>query len=422
MEMPRVSWEVLLEGDRAARAEASLETIVRDLLRALALPGPRHGSVSNGLAGVAIFFAYLDRAFPGHGHDETAIEALDRSIDQMPGLPEMLFAGYTGIAWAAEHLKRMGLVEDDGEEDPFREIDEALLVHLRQRPFRAEFELIQGLAGLAVYALERLPHPLAAECLELIVDHLAEAASADDAGTSWFSSPDILDAHSLEEYPDGVYNLGVAHGVPAVPPVLAEIARHGIRAERARELLEGAMSWLLAQRLDDGVRGERSVFPAALAPGKPPELARCAWCYGDPGIVAALLWAAASAGRRDWEEDVLAVARVAAGVPFEESKVKDAGLCHGSAGLAHIFNRVYQRTGEELFRKRAVYWLDRTFDYRVDGALGGYRYWAGHLEQWRESPGLLMGCAGIGLALLAATTPVEPSWDRLLVMSVPPRS
>jgi hypothetical protein len=36
-------------------------------------------------------------------------------------------------------------------------------------------------------------------------------------------------------------------------------------------------------------------------------------------------------------------------------------------------------------------------------------------------PGFLTGAAGIGLALLAATSPVEPAWDRVLLASVPPR-
>lgn len=34
-------------------------------------------------------------------------------------------------------------------------------------------------------------------------------------------------------------------------------------------------------------------------------------------------------------------------------------------------------------------------------------------------PGFLTGAAGIGLALLGAVSPVEPSWDRLLLCSVP---
>jgi hypothetical protein len=36
-----------------------------------------------------------------------------------------------------------------------------------------------------------------------------------------------------------------------------------------------------------------------------------------------------------------------------------------------------------------------------------------------EDPGLLTGAAGIALALPAAITPVEPAWDRMLLVSIP---
>jgi hypothetical protein len=35
-------------------------------------------------------------------------------------------------------------------------------------------------------------------------------------------------------------------------------------------------------------------------------------------------------------------------------------------------------------------------------------------------PGLLTGAAGIALALLAATSLIEPAWDRVLLVAVPP--
>jgi hypothetical protein len=36
-------------------------------------------------------------------------------------------------------------------------------------------------------------------------------------------------------------------------------------------------------------------------------------------------------------------------------------------------------------------------------------------------PGFLTGANGIALALLGAIAPVEPAWDRLLAIAVPPR-
>jgi hypothetical protein len=41
---------------------------------------------------------------------------------------------------------------------------------------------------------------------------------------------------------------------------------------------------------------------------------------------------------------------------------------------------------------------------------------AGNIE-WHPDPGFLTGAAGIALALLAATTAVEPEWDRILLAS-----
>jgi len=37
---------------------------------------------------------------------------------------------------------------------------------------------------------------------------------------------------------------------------------------------------------------------------------------------------------------------------------------------------------------------------------------------WVEDASLLTGAAGIALALLAAITPIEPTWDRLLLISM----
>jgi hypothetical protein len=62
---------------------------------------------------------------------------------------------------------------------------------------------------------------------------------------------------------------------------------------------------------------------------------------------------------------------------------------------------------------------------RPGRGIGGYEAWqpdeAGS-PAWSANPGLLNGAAGIALALLAAISPIEPAWDRMLLVSIPPRS
>ena len=61
---------------------------------------------------------------------------------------------------------------------------------------------------------------------------------------------------------------------------------------------------------------------------------------------------------------------------------------------------------------------------RAEGeGIAGFRAWEVNPSggaSWRTDPGFLEGAAGIGLALLGALSTVEPAWDRMLLVSLPP--
>src|SRR4029079_16935527 len=106
--------------------------------------------------------------------------------------------------------------EGEEDEDPIQEIDEALLAPLARSPWLGEYDLIGGLAGLGVYALERLPRPAARTLLERVVDRLAELSEEMEEGAAWFTPPERLPEWQREIHTKGYYNLGVAHGLPGV--------------------------------------------------------------------------------------------------------------------------------------------------------------------------------------------------------------
>ena len=105
------------------------------------------------------------------------------------------------------------------------------------------------MVGLGIYALERLPRPAARQCLERVVDRLAELAERRDGLAAWFSPPERLASFLRDAYPDGLYNLGASHGVAGIVTLLAAACRAGASAALAGPLLEGAVVWLLARRL-----------------------------------------------------------------------------------------------------------------------------------------------------------------------------
>lgn len=449
------------------------DTTSRDPQPGDPLPGP---SLAGGTAGAALFFAYRVQSGLGGAEDaEAAATLLERSTEALATTPLTpdLYGGFTGVAWTAEHLYgprfaeeqapgaepiagtaaapadsvgaadaesaavALGADDEDAEdEDPLADIDAALLRFLERTPWTADYDLIRGLAGFGVYALERLPRHSALLCLSRIVDRLSETAEQGPQGTTWHTAPELLPDWQRKLFPQGYYNLGMAHGVPAVIALLAAAAAAADRlapsatdsaadpdprvlAARARALREGATRWLLAQRLP---AGEPCWFGTTFSPETPPQRSRLAWCYGDPGVAAAMLVAARASGDVELEKAALEVALLAAARPADAAGVRDAGLCHGSAGLGHLFNRLYQETGEPQLADASRRWFQAALEFRQPGVgLAGYRAFtmddAGIQEGWRDDGGLLEGVAGIGLALLGALSDFEPAWDRVLMLS-----
>jgi len=433
-------WRPLLEGDLAVQAWA----VVNAIAQALEAWSPGHPdedqaevwvdrvvSLGGGMAGQALFYGYLFKAAGAERHAARAQQLLDEAIEALARAPmrPALYSGFTGVAWAAEHLGRLlddeekqeaGEVED---EDVSEEIDQALLAALDRFSWAGDYDLISGLVGFGVHALERFPRPSAVLCLEAVVNRLDESAEKNGQEVTWFRPPEALPDASRESTPHGYYDLGVAHGVPGIIALLADACRLGVRQEQARPLLEGAVRWLVPRHLE-GQGG--ACYPSRVGLGIEARPSRLAWCYGDPGIAATLLYAARAVGVEEWESAALAIAAHAASVAPEDAGVREPGLCHGALGLAHLYNRIHQAGGGELFADAARLWYRLGLEMRKpeEDGIAGFQPWVpGQDSQlgWAVDPGFLTGAAGIGLALLAAVTSVEPEWDRLLLVAIPPR-
>lgn len=388
------AWSPLLSGEDTARALAAAEAIARDLAAAL----PAGIGVGSGLAGLALFFAYRERSLADAEAGERAELCLDRAITQLAAPPSpgaSLYHGYTGVAWVVEHLAAGELAaeeEDPEEEDPNAEIDAALLSLLQRSPWRDDFDLLGGLVGWGVYALARLTRPSASAMIDLIVARLAECAERGEHGVVW------RDPRNPARPPD----LGMAHGAAGVIALLARIVQESPASLEATSLLTAAV---------DG----------ALSCSRDADEDDLAWCAGDAGLSVALLAAGRACGREDWEGAARRLAAAAAERYRAETGGFDPALCHGTAGLSHLFHRLFLATGDPGLLAAARRWMERTLaQRRPGGGIGGYQSRGRQADGrigWITDPGFLGGAAGVGLALLAAAAPIEPAWDRLLLLS-----
>jgi lantibiotic modifying enzyme len=415
-------WRPILSGTMADQALQAVDAIAECIPSITSLPGGRNHSLSRGQAGLALLYTWLARTGRTPQADVVACQYLDQAIEGVStqAMNPSLYGGFTGVAWAAELVDHL-LDPDAGDRN--EEVDDALL-RLLSQPNRwpVPHDLVEGVTGLGVYALQRYPRPVAIECVRRVVERLHESARHDEHGFYWWTPPAEIHEEWRKQYPSGRVDLGVAHGVAGAIALLGGVCGAGTEQAAARPLLEGAVRWLLAHSM---ATEAGPTFPLWVAPGFEPYQARCAWCYGDPGIAAALLTAARGAGVPDWEQAAVALACRAAERPASETGVVNACFCHGAAGLAHLYNRIYQATGEEKLRRAAVYWLERTLDfYRLardngDGWVQG-SWDPAQPTQWTwTGTELVEGAAGVALVLLAATTSVEPLWDRMFLVSAP---
>jgi lantibiotic modifying enzyme len=389
-------WTALLSGQAAAEAVA-VAVEVAEAVEALP-PADVGLSLADGAAGFAVLNAYLALTLDDAAAADRAQTWLRRAIAGLRARPTAgLFAGAAGVGWAASHVTRLLGLEAKSL-DLTTQIDRALLTRLARSPWCTAFDLVSGLAGYGVYALECLPTAGARECLEGVVRRLAELAIHTPEGVTWHTGPE----------------LGVAHGVPGVLVVLALSAAAGVAEPQAAAMASGAVDWLLAHRLDDNSPSRlpywRNTDGSTTGP------ARTAWCYGDPGVAMAMLVASRALGVSAWEAEATGLARAAVLRAPEDSGVTDAWLCHGSAGLAHVFNRMSQATGDGQIGEAARFWFVRTLEFREPGGGDFASYptpdpWGG------EGSSLITGATGVALALLAAATAMPPSWDRTLLAS-----
>jgi lantibiotic biosynthesis protein len=416
-------WELLLDGKQA---EQAWDAILR-IAKALEGYEPDGFSLAGGSAGIAFFFHQLSLARPSDGYRAQAERFFTHATEALANeaTNASLYAGFTGVALAGEIMAPAS----SSEEDPYEDIDEALQTYLAEETWTLDYDLISGLVGLGTYAVERVHRESSRQVLRLVLAHLEALARPVPEGLTWWTSPTLMIKETANEFPNGFYNFGLSHGVPGVIALLARMLRVSFEVARVRPMLEKAVAWLYANQIQPKTdpthsspsRAGSSHFPAYFYSREEAIPCRTAWCYGDPGIAAALRLAGEACQNEDWRQEALRLARFAAALTPAEAKIIDIPICHGASGLAHIWNRFYQHTKDAALRESARAWFGQVLGmFREDG-FAGVSEWT-KLEQaegfgFRPNTDLLTGATGVGLVLLAGVTHHEPTWDRVLLLS-----
>lgn len=404
-----MKWEPLIIDREAAEILRKISEIA-DQLKEDILKIENIGLFS-GKTGICLFFFYYAKLVNRAEYSDLAHDIFGNVFDEITGrdINCTLANGLSGIGWAVEHLVRHHFIQADVDEI-LRDVDsilhEAMLKYIKE----GNYDALHGALSQGLYFLERKSNPGAGDILLELVMEL-DRISIKDGGHS-------VKWRSVLEPGKGTtgYNPSLSHGIAGIIYFLSRLKPQGDSRFVVSRLLSGAVRYLAQITQDPGT--SLSYFPTWICDGVPLKNSRLAWCYGDLGIGAAIFRAGKSTGNVEWEEMALEILlHTTRRRDLIENFVADAGICHGTAGIAHIYNRLYRETGIDAFKEAARFWFGETMKMAVfDDGYGGFKAFS-RRNIWRNSPGILEGAAGIGLVLISAISAIEPYWDRCLLLS-----
>jgi lantibiotic modifying enzyme len=319
-----------------------------------------HGALGpelySGTAGIALFLWRLAELTGERIFRVTAVAAMRQALGRVPGSGCGFYSGGLGILCAGAEI--------------FQDFDEEAVLEEAQ-PDRSRLDVIDGSAGAIGALLNLHARTGSAGLLETAVRHaelLLGEASRSEEGWSWKTI-------------GGSQNLtGFSHGASGMAWALLELHRVA-GEERFREAALEAF------------RYERSCFNEAEQNWPDFREAEVGhpvfWCHGAAGIGLCRL--------RAWQilgcANLLDEARAALGTVQRQSvSLANFSLCHGRAGNADVL--IY---GSEVLREES--WLRSVEAIAQEGVERFERRgipWPCGLPGAGETPGLMLGLAGIG--------------------------
>ena len=374
--------------------------------------GKKIGLIS-GKTGEAIFFFYYSRFTNEEKYADHGYKLLSEVFEEINnGFSFHTYAGgIAGIGWAVEHLALHGFIDKENT-SVLDDLDDYLFNSMIRDIKLGNYDFLHGAIGIGIYFISRSNRKKADKYLTVLVDKLEKSGEiTEGGGIKWESVIDIRAGTKG-------YNISLSHGISSIIVFLSKLYSKKIQRKKVLKLLNRAVTYLLQQQLNS--ESNSSSFPNVALESGEPMTSRLAWCYGDLGIGIALWQASQSTQNKVWEEKAIEILlHSTKRKNLTEAMVVDAGLCHGSAGIAQIYNRMYLYTGIKGFNESAIFWINETLKLAIhhDG-LAGYKAW--HTLQyggWKNEKGFLDGVSGIGLTLISVISQTNPKWDSCLLLS-----
>lgn len=364
--------------------------------------------ILNGNFGILLFLFYYVR----YAKKQSIITLVEKYAEELlrvlpKGVKNYTFcSGLSGILYLFNFLRNHQFIDIDI--GLYKAEFELYIMNEMKKDFDiGNYDFMHGALGGGIYFLVQHTNK---QSINDIVNFLYSTAEIDDTKTVFKWQSLINSTTDIRGH-----NISLSHGISSIIIFLCNVIKGGIDNRKIRLMLKGSINYVLSQQVDVDEYG--CYFPSHSLEHSSTLKSRLAWCYGDLGIAMSLWQAGKLLIDSDLQKMALEILMHSTyRVSYSKNIVNDAGICHGSAGIVMIYNRMYIDTRMDLFKEARNYWLIKTLNYSChDDGLAGYKTVCG--KKLIKDYSLLTGISGIGLILISCLTGDKQDWDSFFLLS-----
>lgn len=355
-----------------------------------------------------ILFEYLNQLH-SQSNIEIDIEPILNNIGESKSINFSFCSGISGSVWLINYLNSKGVITIH--EDFLDEIYPAIAVTANNYLDNSLYDFMHGAGGMMLALLKDVNKNR--KYLEFLTRKLLNIRIKYNGHNVWqYKISNVVKKFEI--------SLGLSHGLPSMMVLLSKLHVNDILRQECIEAINDCYSFLHKYRNYNITDTNYSYYPTMINETDEIQyIARMAWCYGDLGIASALYNVGDLIGNPAMTEEAVKLFEYY--IPFNLTEknygVIDASFCHGSAGLAHLYYRMYFNTNNEKFKLTANYWMEIAMKMAVhNNADLNYKFFFGE-EGWKNDNSLINGITGIGTALATCYYGLIPDWDECFLLS-----
>ncbi len=355
----------------------------------------------SGLSGIIMFYDYLCEVYPIEEYEDKLLVIIEKANEciENNGSVSSLCHGLAGYGLILLSLKNKSI---DISEDYFENIDSYLLNDFNSFCESNEYDFMHGAMGIAMYFIERHKlrnQPHIAVLLNLFAEKLINKITTD------FNKVLLKSDQTGKDY----YTFGMAHGVAGYINFLLYFQKH-FKSLNVISPLKVCIDFLKQYKKFDNASKQHypNVFILDSAENIP---SRLSWCQGDLGVSNAFFNAGIFIKDKDLVKEAVSLMNESAALKFEDSGVKDFGICHGSAGILIQFYLASKKYDVD-YSKQINYWWNIL--KKQTNNFEEYLSFDKESNKYNAENNLLFGSAGLALAILTIENRIDTKWLQML--------